>query len=228
MKAYIGMLILLFMFMPFTSSSALVNTNMNPENNTEEKTEGQYKKLEDLKKELKEQRKIIEQQRLEEIRAKELEKQQNIETDLNNKKDGDNKEEVKTPEDKPKVEKKEEIPSLIVRLRGKHSSKYLCYYNFIKNKDNEEKILSKEIITNYENLLKKPALKVRPGEVINFEFSEKPKNIKTYIWDEEMNKIKIKKGCIKVPNLDKKIVIAIDGNYKDGYIRYAIVLDIRK
>lgn len=172
--------------------------------------------------------KLIEQQRLEEIKAKELEKQQNIETDINNKKDENNKEEVKVPENKSKIEKKEDIPSLIVRLRGKHSSKYLCYYNFVKNKDNEEKILSKEIVTSYEKLLKKPALKVRPGEIINFEFSEKPKTIKTYIWDEEMKKIKIKKGCIKVPNLDKKIVIAIDGTYKDGYIRYAIVLDIRK
>jgi ribosomal 50S subunit-recycling heat shock protein len=213
---------LLFILIPFTSTSALVNTSINPENNIEKKNEGQYKKLEDLKRELKEQRKLIEQQRLEEIKAKELEKQHNIETDINNKKDENNKDQGKCSEYKPKIEKKEDIPSLIVRLRGKHSSKYLCYYNFVKNKDNEEKILAKGIITSYQKLLKKPALKVRPGEIINFEFSEKPKAIKTYIWDEEMNKIKIKKGCIKVPDLDKKIVIAIDGYYKDGYIRYAL------
>lgn len=231
MKTYIGNLIILFMLIPFTATSALTNNQFNPDNNTntiEEKTEGDYKKLEDLKKELKEQRKLIEEQRLEEIKAKELEKQQNSESNLNDKKDENTSEKIKVEENKLKVEKKEEVPTLIVRLRGKHSSKYLCYYNFTKNKENEEKVLAKEVITSYEKLLKKPSLKVRPGEIINFEFSEKPKNIETYIWDEKDTTIKIKKGCIKVPNLDKKIVVAVDGFYKDGYIRYAVVLDIRK
>lgn len=228
MKVYVITFLILFIIIPYNVTSALINPNNDTNNISEEESQEKYRKLEDLKKELKEHRKLIEQQRLEEIKAKQLEKQQNLEKDLNNN-TSKNTEEVKVKEDNLKpIKTEDEVPKLIVRLRGKHSSKYLCYYNFTKNKDNKEKILAKEIITSYEKILKKPALKVRPGETINFEFSEEPKYIKTYIWDDESSKIKIKKGCIKVPDIDKKIVVAVDGIYKDGYIRYAIVLDIRK
>lgn len=230
-KKHILIVLIIFMYIPFIKSYALINPSINNEINENEEDDNkvQYKKLEDLKKELKEQRKAIEQQRLEEIKAKELEKSQNLKINSNDSKKTNDNSQTKIEVGKPKVEKKDdEIPTLIVRLRGKHSSKYLCYYNFKQMKDNEEKILAKEILTDYEKLLKKPALKVRPGEIINFEFSEKPKYIKTYIWNHKSSKLKIKKGCIKVPDLDEKIVVAVDGVYKNGYIRYAIVLDIRK
>ena len=79
--------------------------------------------------------------------------------------------------------------------------------------------------------MKKPSLKVRPGEVINFEFVPNCKSLNAYIWDEEndlLKEIKVKRGCIEVPNIDKKIVVIIQGNFSNGYIKYGIVLDIRK
>lgn len=181
----------------------------------------QYKKLEDLKKELREERKQIDQQRLEEIRKKEEEKRQKMgETNLDDSNKNNNEEN--------KVDKEKElIPSLIVRLRGKHSAKYLCSYHFIVEDDNAEVELSKNKIEDYKVLLKKPSLKVRADEVINFEFSEKPKKVRAYIWGDEVIELEMKRGSIKVPNLDKKIVIGIEGTYKNGQILYAIVLDIR-
>lgn len=181
----------------------------------------QYKKLEDLKKELREERKQIDQQRLEEIRKKEEEKRQKMgETNLDDSNKNNNEEN--------KVDKEKElIPALIVRLRGKHSAKYLCSYHFIVEDDNAEIELSRNKIDDYKVLLKKPSLKVRADEVINFEFSEKPKKVRAYIWGDEVIELEMKRGSIKVPNLDKKIVIGIEGTYKNGQILYAIVLDIR-
>ena len=43
-----------------------------------------------------------------------------------------------------------------------------------------------------------------------------------------LKEIKVKRGCIEVPNIDKKIVVIIQGNFSNGYIKYGIVLDIRK
>ncbi len=119
------------------------------------------------------------------------------------------------------------IPSLIVRLRGKHSTKYLCSYHFILNSDNSESELDKTIYDDYKILLKKNSLKVRGGEVINFEFNENPTKIRAYIWDDEIKELEINRGTIKVPQLDKKIVVGVEGTYKNGKILYAVVLDIR-
>lgn len=186
----------------------------------------QYKKLEDLKKELREERREIDQQRLEEIRKKEEEKKQKMdETNLDDSNKNNNEE---NEVNEKKVDKEKElIPSLIVRLRGKHSTKYLCSYHFIIENDNAEIELSKNNIGDYKVLLKKPSLKVRAGEVINFEFSEKPKKVRAYIWGDEIIELEMKRGSIKVPSLDKKIVIGVEGTYKNGQILYAIVLDIR-
>ena len=88
--------------------------------------------------------------------------------------------------DKKETEKnkeKEVIPSLIVRLRGKHSTKYLCSYSFTEVENNSEKIIAKDIITDYEKLLKKSSLKVRANENINFQFSTDPKEITVSIWN---------------------------------------------
>lgn len=207
---------------------ALISLNSNivysePVENSENE---QYKKLEDLKKELKEERRQIDQQRLEDIRKKEEEKKQKMKEDNLEDKSKNNNDENKINEKKSDKEK-ELIPSLIVRLRGKHSTKHLCSYNFIIESDNSEVELSKINIDDYKILLKKPSLKVRAGEVINFEFSEKPKKIRAYIWGEEISELEIKRGCIKVPSLDKKIVVGVEGKYKNGQILYAIVLDIR-
>lgn len=185
--------------------------------------EQNYRRLDDLKKELKEERKVIDQQRLEQIKLKELEKNKNK-----------NKTEDETiPDAEPKKNKtikenqNEIIPSLIVRLRGKHSTKYLCEYSFTEKTDNTENSISKIIIEDYDVLLKKASLKVRPGETINFEFSKKPKKLTAYIYGDEGNEISLKKGCIKVPSIDKKIILIIEGKYDNGYIKYAVVLDIR-
>lgn len=70
-------------------------------------------------------------------------------------------------------------------------------------------------------------MKVRSGEVINFEFSEKPIKVRAYIWDDEVKELEMKRGTIKVPQLDKKIVVGVEGTYKNGKILYAIVLDVR-
>lgn len=185
-----------------------------------------YKKLEDLKKELREERKQIDQQRLEEIRKKEEEKREKMgESDLENSNEKNDKE--NKVDEKKSDKEKELIPSLIVRLRGKHSTKYLCSYHFVIENDNTESELSKNNIDDYKVLLKKPSLKVRAGEVINFEFSEKPKSVRAYIWGDEVEELEMKRGTIKVPNLDKKIVVGVEGTYKNGKILYAIVLDIR-
>ena len=121
----------------------------------------------------------------------------------------------------------ESIPKLIVRLRGKHSTKYLCSYNFTITNENTESELAGSNYDDYKVLLKKSSLKVRPGELINFEFSEKPKKIRAYIWDDEITELKMTRGSIRVPNYDKKIVVGIEGTYKNGKILYAVVLDIR-
>ena len=75
--------------------------------------------------------------------------------------------------------------------------------------------------------MKKNSLKVRGGEVINFEFSENPTKIRAYLWDDEIKELEINRGTIKVPQLDKKIVVGVEGTYKNGKILYAVVLDIR-
>lgn len=183
--------------------------------------EQNYRRLDDLKKELKEERKVIDQQRLEQIKLKELEKNKN-------KAEDDFITDTEPKKDKPTKENKSEvIPSLIVRLRGKHSTKYLCEYNFTEKTENTEDIISNVIIEDYDILLKKPSLKVRPGETINFEFSKKPKKIITYIYGDDNTEVSLKKGSMKVPNIDKKIILLIEGKYDNGYIKYAVVLDIR-
>ena len=78
-----------------------------------------------------------------------------------------------------------------------------------------------------KKLLKKTSLKVRAGEVINFEFSEQPLKVRAYIWGDEIKELDMKRGTIKVPQLDKKIVVGVEGQYKNGSILYAVVLDIR-
>ena len=112
----------------------------------------EYKSIDELLKELKEERKIINQQKLDEINQKKLEKEnENLES----------KEKTVIPEEtKPKKSTdNENIPKLIVRLRGKHSTKYLCSYNLTISDENKEVELSKEIISNYSVLMKAFSLK---------------------------------------------------------------------
>ena len=202
---------------------AYAEPNESVEQNEERKNEP-YKTLEELKKELKEERRQIDQQRLEEIRKKEQEKREQLGETENVEKNDEN--EKKKSEIK-KSKESEYIPSLIVRLRGKHSTKYLCSYHFVIKDDNTESELNKTNFDDYEILLKKPSLKVRAGEVINFEFSEKPIKVRAYIWGDEIKELEMKRGTIKVPQLDKKIVVGVEGTYKNGKILYAVVLDIR-
>ena len=131
-------------------------------------------------------------------------------------------------QDTEKNKEKEVIPSLIVRLRGKHSTKYLCSYSFTEVENNSEKIIAKDIITDYEKLLKKSSLKVRANENINFQFSTDPKEITVSIWNLDNKALTVKRGCIKVPDLEGKYVLIVKGNYKNGFVKYAVVLDIRK
>lgn len=193
------------------------------DNNHQENTYN-YKSIDELLKELKEERRAIDQQKLEEINQKKLEK----ENGNTEKTSESNIPEKNSPKN---TNQNENIPKLIVRLRGKHSPKYLCSYDLTINDDTKGVELSKDIIPDYAPLLKKPSLKVRPGENINFEFVPGCRSISAYIWDkqsDELKEIKVKRGCIIVPNIDEKIVIIINGNYSNGFIKYAIVLDIRK
>lgn len=213
--------LILIMLITLNFNMAYAEPSDIKEENEEIKNEP-YKTLEELKKELREERKQIDQQRLEEIRKKEQEKKEELgETENLEKNDENNKSESK------KSKESEYIPSLIVRLRGKHSTKYLCSYHFVISEDNTESELSKTNFDDYQVLLKKSSLKVRAGEVINFEFSEKPIKVRAYIWDDEIKELEMKRGTIKVPQLDKKIVVGVEGTYKNGKILYAIVLDVR-
>ncbi|WP_294385178.1 hypothetical protein [uncultured Clostridium sp.] len=219
----------IFLFNLILSMLISLNYNMaysEPKENTKqnEEIESQpYKTLEELKKELKEERRQIDQQRLEEIRKREQEKREELGEPENTDK---NDNEKKKSEEK-KNKENEYIPSLIVRLRGKHSTKYLCSYHFVIENDNTESELDKTNFDDYNQLLKKPSLKVRAGEVVNFEFSEKPIKVRAYIWDDEIKELKMNRGTIKVPQLDKKIVVGVEGTYKNGKILYAVVLDVR-
>ena len=217
--------LILVMLISLNCNMAYAEPNESAEQN--EKTENEpYKTLEELKRELKEERRQIDQQRLEEIRKKEQEKREGLGESENQEKENLEKNDAN---EKKKSESKENeyIPSLIVRLRGKHSTKYLCSYHFIIEDGNTESELDKTNFDDYQTLLKKPSLKVRTGEVINFEFSEKPIKVKAYIWDDEIKELEMKRGTIKVPQLDKKIVVGVEGTYKNGKILYAIVLDVR-
>lgn len=186
-------------------------------------TEQQPRKIDEVLKELKEERKAIEQQKLLELEQKKLEKENEL------KKNGNTiiEDAPKESTEKSKVNENYEIPKLIVRLRGKHSTKYLCEYTLLINNDDIEKELHKEIITDYNVLYKKPSLKVRPGESINFEFQPNSKDIKAYLYNESFSEIKVKRGTIIVPQVDEKIVVLIDGKFENGIMRYAIVLDVR-
>lgn len=215
--------LILIMLITLNCNMAYAEPNEGIEQNEEMKHEP-YKTLEELKKELKEERRQIDQQRLEEIRKKEEEKKEELGKTKNEEKNDEN--ENKKNENK-KSKENEYIPSLIVRLRGKHSAKYLCSYHFIIEDDNTESELNKTNFDDYEVLLKKPSLKVRAGEVINFEFSEKPIKVRAYIWGDEIKELEMKRGTIKVPQLDKKIVVGVEGTYKNGKILYAVVLDVR-
>ena len=215
--------LILIMLITLNCNMAYAEPNEGVEQNEEMKHEP-YKTLEELKKELKEERRQIDQQRLEEVRKKEEEKKEELGKTKNEEKNYEN--ENKKNENK-KSKENEYIPSLIVRLRGKHSAKYLCSYHFIIEDDNTESELNKTNFDDYEVLLKKPSLKVRAGEVINFEFSEKPIKVRAYIWGDEIKELEMKRGTIKVPQLDKKIVVGVEGTYKNGKILYAVVLDVR-
>lgn len=215
--------LILTMLITLNFNMAYAEPNENVEQNEERENEP-YKTLEELKKELKEERRQIDQQRLEEIRKKEQEKREQLgETENLEKNDGNEK---KKSEEK-KSKESEYIPSLIVRLRGKHSAKYLCSYHFVIKDDNTESELDKTNFDDYQILLKKPSLKVRAGEVINFEFSEKPIKVRAYIWGDEIKELQMKRGTIKVPQLDEKIVVGVEGTYKNGKILYSVVLDVR-
>lgn len=213
-----------YVFSLLINYSYCIKAYYEPINEKVEENKIEYRSIDDLLKELKEERKIINQQKLDQINEKKLQKE---------KENGEKPEEVHTPENskQKKDTQNENIPKLIVRLRGKHSPKYLCSYEFVISDDTNDIELSKEIISNYSLLMKKPSLKVRPGEIINFEFVPSCKSLNAYIWDEKddtLKEIKEKRGCIEVPSIDKKIVIIIKGNFSNGYIKYGIVLDIRK
>lgn len=211
--------LILIMLLSLNSTTAYSEPDESKENEP-------YKTLEELKKELKEERRQIDQQRLEEIRKKEQEAKDKMgEHESENIEKNDEAEKKKVEEKKSK--ESELIPSLIVRLRGKHSTKYLCSYHFIIENENIQSELDKTNFDDYQMLLKKPSLKVRAGEVINFEFSETPIKARAYIWDDEIKELEMKRGTIKVPKLDKKIVVGVEGTYKNGKILYAVVLDIR-
>ena len=217
-------LFVIYIFSLLINYDFYVNAYYEPGEEIIENNKPEYRSIDDLLKELKEERKLINQQKLDEINQKKLQEQNE---------NGESQDEIHTQEPtKPKKDTdNENIPKLIVRLRGKHSPKYLCSYDFIISDDNKEIELTKEIINNYNLLIKKPSLKVRPGEIINFEFLPNCKSLKAHIWDEEnetLKEVKVKRGCIEVPDLDKKIVIVITGNFSNGYIKYGIVLDIRK
>ncbi len=212
--------ILLELISSNSSAASLYNPNSDeviPEEST------QYRTIDELKKELQEQRKIIEDQKLQQLKEKEREKEKekDLESDKN---PTENKSEDSGIKKVEPEKTNEEIPTLIVRLRGKHSSKYLCNYNMLID-DHE---LNRSIITDYNILLKKPSLKVRANEIINFQFSREPQKLRVYRWGEEDITIKNKKGSIRVPDIEGKIVVAIEATYKEGNVRYAIVLDIRK
>ena len=183
------------------------------------------KTLNELLKELREERKIIEEKRLEEIRMKELQKalefEEGIEEDGN---EENNKEKTNIEENN---DKDFNVPELIVRLRGKHSLKYLCEYDFLVETDFGNKQLTKKNINDYSSLLDKVSLKVRAGEYINFEFEGEVKEIKVY-YAKDGNEINMKRNSILVPDLEERIVLIIEGIYKNGYIKYAVLLDIRK
>lgn len=215
--------LILIMLITLNCNMAYSEPNEGAEQNEEIKNEP-YKTLEELKKELKEERRQIDQQRLEEIRKKEEEKKEELGETENVEKNDENE---KKKNESKKSKENEYIPSLIVRLRGKHSVKYLCSYHFVIEDDNIESELDKTNFDDYELLLKKPSLKVRAGEVINFEFSENPIKVRAYIWDDEIKELEMKRGTIKVPQLDKKIVVGVEGTYKNGKILYAVVLDVR-
>lgn len=192
----------------------------------------QYQTLDELKKNLKDERKKIDQQRLEELRLREEEKRIK-EEELNEKSSKNNTQDFKKEiiNDKKGGEytkQGESIPKLIVRLRGKHTKKYLCSYKFTIDNSNAESVLENNFINDYKELLNKPSLKVRVNEVINFEFLEQPKKLKVFIWNETTKELPVKRGSIRVPDNDGKIVVGIDGEYETGTIRYAIVLDIRR
>ena len=69
---------------------------------------------------------------IQEIKAKKLEQGELIDESAEEGKDD--------KKDTEKNKEKEVIPSLIVRLRGKHSTKYLCSYSFTEVENNSEKI----------------------------------------------------------------------------------------
>ena len=195
----------------------------NIDENIKKENIGPYPTLDDLKKELKEERHNVDQQRLDEIRKKEEEKKA-----LESEEDKENNEQIKDESDnKNKKAENELIPKFIVRLRGQHSNKYLCSYNFTIVNENTSSELTNVKYDDYKVLLKKPSLKVRPGEMINFEFSEPPKKIRAFIWNDEITELNMTRGSIKVPDYDKKLVVGIEGTYKNGKILYAVVLDIR-
>ena len=147
---------------------------------------------------------------------------------LESEEDKENNEQIKNESDnKNKKAENELIPKFIVRLRGQHSNKYLCSYNFTIVNENTSSELTNVKYDDYKVLLKKPSLKVRPGEMINFEFSEPPKKIRAFIWNDEITELNMTRGSIKVPDYDKKLVVGIEGTYKNGKILYAVVLDIR-
>ncbi|MBS6184546.1 MAG: hypothetical protein KH626_05780 [Clostridium celatum] len=217
--------LILVMLISLNCNMAYAEPNESEEQN--EKTENEpYKTLEELKRELKEERRKIDQQRLEEIKKKEQEKKEEADESENSEKENLEKND-ENKKKKSESKENEYIPSLIVRLRGKHSTKYLCSYHFIIEDDNTESELDKTNFDDYQTLLKKSSLKVRAGEVINFEFSEKPIKVKAYIWGDEIKELEMKRGTIKVPQLDKKIVVGVEGTYKNGKILYAVVLDVR-
>ena len=217
--------LILVMLISLNCNMAYAEPNESEEQN--EKTENEpYKTLEELKRELKEERRKIDQQRLEEIKKKEQEKKEEAGESENSEKENLEKND-ENKKKKSESKENEYIPSLIVRLRGKHSTKYLCSYHFIIEDDNTESELDKTNFDDYQTLLKKSSLKVRAGEVINFEFSEKPIKVKAYIWGDETKELEMKRGTIKVPQLDKKIVVGVEGTYKNGKILYAVVLDVR-
>ena len=173
----------------------------NIDENIKKENIGPYPTLDDLKKELKEERHNVDQENNEQIKNESDNKNKKAENEL--------------------------IPKFIVRLRGQHSNKYLCSYNFTIVNENTSSELTNVKYDDYKVLLKKPSLKVRPGEMINFEFSEPPKKIRAFIWNDEITELNMTRGSIKVPDYDKKLVVGIEGTYKNGKILYAVVLDIR-
>lgn len=188
----------------------------------EEKMEEKMKK-DDKKEDNKDKKEEKKEDKKDDIKEKKEDKKEDIKENKEEK-----KEDIKEHKEEKKEDKKEEsnknLPKLKCSLKNNETKNILYKYEWKSDKDNSKE--QKEIMKEAELNKKLTPTKVKAGDIIDLNFSEKPSKIEAEAVGKDKAKVKISDKKMEVPKCKGPHIVNIHCTYKDGSTHHAIMLEI--